>query len=411
MARLLPAGTERVQNLSSTHRPGDVLNERWLQLEGKPGPRSYYRRLWRVCRRPPRCVDELADGHVVRAVLNDAILQRDSRESPLFAGLPVLAVEPGEGAKSLEGPGACSIFCGEKRDRGGVLFAFGAASSADLLGLPGELLRGIAITKVPTTLWRWGQLRLAPRPGSTSRRASTSWARFPNEGRLHLIARSQRCPRGVRGRRGGVINKGCSPTADPLRRLEAARGGGEPPALAGSFAGAARSGAIVEADEQETARDGGRELLFLGKPSGMRSKTAAGYGGICTAGSRDWVCAAARCRRNWFTSRGDFERLERVVTAHALPTRLGRRWRIRNSMLDDADKKVRAGGCASSCCAGSARRRRRPTCRRRWSRELHEVARRDFGLRISAGGSVFPVGARLRSSCPRRRHPNPNCPP
>jgi len=116
-------------------------------------------------------------------------------------------------------------------------------------------------------------------------------------------------------------------------------------------------------------------LHNLGNTFGHAIENAAGYGEYLHGEAvAIGLCAAARCRRNLVTSAGDFERLERVVTAHALPTRL--RAPLAYPELHAAmtrDKEVRAGGCASSCCAGSARRRRRPTCRRVGRESFHEV--------------------------------------
>ena len=72
----------------------------------------------------------------------------------MFGGAPMLAVAPGEGAKSLEGFGRALNFLAEaKLDRGGVVFAVGGGVVGDLAGFAAAAwLRGVDFQQVPTTL-------------------------------------------------------------------------------------------------------------------------------------------------------------------------------------------------------------------------------------------------------------------
>jgi 3-dehydroquinate synthase len=104
---------------------------------------------------------------------------------------------------------------------------------------------------------------------------------------------------------------------------------------------------IVEADEHETAKEGGRALLNLGHTFGHAIENAAGYGEYLHGEAvAIGLCAAARLSQKLgYVSSADGGRVDRVVTAHRLPTRL--RAPLGYGELHAAmtrDKKVRAGG-------------------------------------------------------------------
>jgi 3-dehydroquinate synthetase len=104
---------------------------------------------------------------------------------------------------------------------------------------------------------------------------------------------------------------------------------------------------IVEADERETAKEGGRALLNLGHTFGHAVENAAGYGEYLHGEAvAIGLCAAARLSQKLGAlTAADVARVERVVAAHGLPVRL--RAPLAFAELHAAmtrDKKVRAGG-------------------------------------------------------------------
>jgi 3-dehydroquinate synthetase len=103
---------------------------------------------------------------------------------------------------------------------------------------------------------------------------------------------------------------------------------------------------IVEADERELAKEGGRALLNLGHTFGHAIENVAGYG-VYLHGEAVAIglCAAARLSQKLGgIDAADVTRVESLVANHALPTRL--RGPLAISELFGAmsrDKKVRAG--------------------------------------------------------------------
>jgi 3-dehydroquinate synthase len=109
----------------------------------------------------------------------------------------------------------------------------------------------------------------------------------------------------------------------------------------------ARKARIVEADERETAKEGGRALLNLGHTFGHAIENVAGYGAYLHGEAIGiGLCAAARLSQKLgYIGAEDVARVERVVAAHSLPTRL--HVPLAYPALQAAmtrDKKVRAGG-------------------------------------------------------------------
>jgi len=264
---------------------------------------------------------------------------------------PVLAVEPGEGSKSLAGLGRVLDFlAAQKLDRGGALFAVGGGVIGDLGGFAAaSWLRGIDFFQVPTTL-------LAMVDSSVGGKTGINLAAGKN------LAGAFHQPRGV------FISTGLLATLPPR---EFAAGAAEvikygllgdaalfaelektPLTVTGANLGAvirrccALKARIVEADERETAKDGGRALLNLGHTFGHAIENAAGYGEYLHGEAvAIGLCAAARLSRELgFASAQNEARVASVLTAHALPTRLRAPLPLAALMAAVAsDKKVRAG--------------------------------------------------------------------
>jgi 3-dehydroquinate synthase len=263
-----------------------------------------------------------------------------------------MAVEPGEGAKSLAGFGRVLDFLAEhKLDRGGVLFAIGGGVIGDLGGFAAAAwLRGIEFQQVPTTL-------LAMVDSSVGGKTGINIAAGKNlVGAFHQ-------PRGVYVSTGmlttlpasefaagmaEVIKYGLLGDAELFALLERT-----PLTVASAdLAGVIRrccvlKARIVEADERETAQEGGRALLNLGHTFAHAIENVAGYGEYLHGEAVGiGLCAAARLSQKLgYIGAAEVARIDRVVAAHALPGRL--RAPLRWSELQAAmmrDKKARAGG-------------------------------------------------------------------
>src|SRR6185436_13759309 len=81
---------------------------------------------------------------------------------------------------------------------------------------------------------------------------------------------------------------------------------------------------VVEADEFETAKDGGRALLNLGHTFGHAIEQVTGYGAYLHGEAvAIGLCAAVRLSQKLgYITAIDVGRVESTVAAHALPTRL-----------------------------------------------------------------------------------------
>ena len=96
-----------------------------------------------------------AAGRKVAVVTDENLAAKQGAAlTAMFGEAPVLAVAPGEGAKSLDGLGRVLAFLAEhKLDRGGVVFALGGGVVGDLAGFAAAAwLRGVEFQQVPTTL-------------------------------------------------------------------------------------------------------------------------------------------------------------------------------------------------------------------------------------------------------------------
>jgi 3-dehydroquinate synthase len=269
----------------------------------------------------------------------------------LFAGAPTLALAPGEESKSIPELGrALDFLAAHGLDRSGALFAVGGGVVGDLAGFAAATyLRGIDYYQVPTTL-------LAMVDSSVGGKTAVNLKAGKN------LAGAFHQPRGV------FVSTGFLATL-PAREFAAGMAEVVKSALLGDrrlFGELERSAltagdrrlpstirrccaikaGLVEADERETAARGGRALLNLGHTFGHAVEQVAGYGeylhGEAVAVG---LCAAARLsRRLGLIGEADAARVERVVAAHSLPTRLRSPLGLPGLMAAMArDKKSRAG--------------------------------------------------------------------
>lgn len=299
-------------------------------------------------------VDQLSAAGRRSAVLTDVNVQRAHPAAlrAMFASAPILAVEAGENAKSLGGLGRVLDFlAAEKLDRGGVLFAVGGGVIGDLGGFAAATwLRGIPYYQVPTTLLAMVDSSVGGKTG-INLDAGKNLAGAFHQPRGVFISTNllQTLPaREFAAGMAEVIKYGLLGDAALFAQLERTPltvASAELPAIIRRCC--ALKARIVEADERETAKEGGRALLNLGHTFGHAIENAAGYGEYLHGEAvAIGLCAAARLSQKLGDIAGnDVGRIERVVAAHALPTRL--RAPLAYPDLQAAmtrDKKVRAGG-------------------------------------------------------------------
>lgn len=272
----------------------------------------------------------------------------------MFEGVPLLAVEPGEGAKSLAGlERVLNFLAAEKLDRGGALFAVGGGVIGDLGGFAAaSWLRGIDYYQVPTTLLAMVDSSVGGKTGINLAAGKNLVGAF-HQPRGVFIATDLLAtlpPREFAAGMAEVIKYGLLGDAALFEELER-----NPLADARAYEGLARvvrrccaaKAAIVQADERETAREGGRALLNLGHTFGHAIENAAGYGEYLHGEAvAIGLCAAARLSQKLgYIGGAEIARIERTLAAHALAVRL--RAPLKFAALHAAmtrDKKVRAGG-------------------------------------------------------------------
>ena len=287
------------------------------------------------------------------AVLTDTNFARAQPAAlrEMFGDSPVLAVEPGEGSKSLAGLGRVLDFlAAQKLDRGGALFAVGGGVVGDLGGFAAaSWLRGIDFYQVPTTLLAMVDSSVGGKTGINLAAGKNLAGAFhqPRGVFISTALLATLPPREFAAGAAEVIKYGLLGDAALFAALE------QTPLTVASIDLAdvirrccALKARIVEADERETAKDGGRALLNLGHTFAHAIENAAGYGDYLHGEAvAIGLCAAARLSRELgFIAARDEERIAAVVAAHTLPTRLRAPLPLVALMTAVArDKKVRAG--------------------------------------------------------------------
>jgi len=288
------------------------------------------------------------------AVLTDVNFARvqGAALAAMFDGLPVLVVEPGEGSKSLAGLGRVLDFLAEhKLDRGGVLFAAGGGVIGDLGGFAAAAwLRGIDFFQMPTTLLAMVDSSVGGKTGINLAAGKNLVGAF-HQPRTVFVATGLLATLPAREFAAGmaeVIKYGLLGDLELLTQLERTPLTVTSPRLAEVIRQCcALKARIVEADERETAKEGGRALLNLGHTFGHAVENAAGYGEYLHGEAvAIGLCAAARLSQKLGAlTAEDVTRVERVLAAHGLPVRLRAplAWGELHTAMT-RDKKVRAGG-------------------------------------------------------------------
>jgi 3-dehydroquinate synthase len=294
-----------------------------------------------------------AAGRKVAVVTDENLAAKQATAlKAMFGDTPVLAVAPGEGAKSLTGLGRALDFLAEhKLDRGGVVFAVGGGVVGDLAGFAAAAwLRGVDFQQVPTTLLAMVDSSVGGKTGINIAAGKNLVGAF-HQPRAVYISTDLLATLPAREFAAGmaeVIKYGLLGDAALLAQLERAPLTVKSAELAAVIhrCCAIKAG-IVQADERETAKEGGRALLNLGHTFGHAIENVAGYGEYLHGEAvAIGLCAAARLSEKLgMVGAAEIARVEAVVAAHGLPTRL--RAPLATGALREAmarDKKVRAGG-------------------------------------------------------------------
>jgi 3-dehydroquinate synthase len=287
------------------------------------------------------------------AAVTDANLERVQAAAldGMLPGIARVAVEPGEKSKSLEGLGRVLDFMAEERlDRRSVLVAVGGGVVGDLAGFAAAAyLRGIAFWQVPTTLLAMVDSSVGGKTGINLAAGKNLVGAFHQPAKVFIDTAflDTLPPREFAAGMAEVIKYGLIGDADLLAGLER-----EPLTVASADLAevirrcCAAKARVVEADEFERAAEGGRALLNLGHTFGHAIEQVTGYGAYLHGEAvAVGLAAAARLSRELgLIGASDVGRIDAVLAAHALPTRL--RAPLPWTALREAmgrDKKVRAG--------------------------------------------------------------------
>ena len=269
----------------------------------------------------------------------------------MFGGQPTLVLDPGEETKSLRELGRVLDFLAEHRvDRGGAVFAVGGGVIGDLAGFAAaSYLRGIAFYQVPTTLLAMVDSSVGGKTGINLHAGKNLVGAFHQPRAVfvgtELLATLP--PREFAAGMAEVIKTGLLGDADLFAQLEHTALTVNSPALGPVIRRCcAMKARVVEADEHETAKDGGRALLNLGHTFGHAIEQVTGYGAYLhgEAVAIGLTAAARLSQKLGYLDAGAEERVEAVVRAHGLPVRLRAPLPLAALMSAMArDKKVRAG--------------------------------------------------------------------
>ncbi len=293
-----------------------------------------------------------AQGRKVAVLTDHTIAEQQAQAlGAMFGDAPMLVVPPGEKSKTLSEFGRALEFLAERRlDRAAALFAVGGGVIGDLGGFAAaSYLRGIDYFQVPTTLLAMVDSSVGGKTGINLNTGKNLAGAFHQPRGVYVATGMLATlpPREFAAGAAEVIKYGLLGDAGLFAKLERA-----PLAQASADLGAvirsccAAKARIVEADERELAREGGRVLLNLGHTFAHAVEQAAVYGtylhgeavavGLCAAGRLSQKLGLLRAE--------DVVRIEATVSAHRLPIRLRRPLALQRLLAAmGRDKKVQAG--------------------------------------------------------------------
>lgn len=269
----------------------------------------------------------------------------------LFDAVPRCELPPGEKTKSLAELGRVLDFMAAQRlDRGSVLWILGGGVIGDLGGFAAaSYLRGIEFVQVPTTLLAMVDSSIGGKTGINLSAGKNLVGAFhhPSEVFLPIPCLRTLPPREFAAGMAEIIKYGLLGDADLFARLEKA-----PLTLTSAdLATVIRrccemKAAVVQADERETAKEGGRALLNLGHTFGHAIEQVTGYGTYLHGEAVGIGLAAAARLSAKLGALPDAEiaRVDHTVGSHQLPIRLREPLEVTALMAAmQHDKKVRTG--------------------------------------------------------------------
>lgn len=293
-----------------------------------------------------------ASGRKVAVVTDRHLASRQPAAlAGMFGDVPKIVAEPGEGAKSIEVfERVLEFLAAERIDRTGVLFAVGGGVIGDLGGYAAAAwLRGIEFYQVPTTLLAMVDSSVGGKTGINLAAGKNLVGAFHQPKGVYigtdLLATLP--AREFAAGMAEVIKYGLLGDAALFAQLERTPLTVTSPELAGVIRRCCELKAkVVEADERELAKEGGRALLNLGHTFGHAIEQVSGYGAYLhgEAVAVGTAAAARLSQKLGYLASAEVARIDATLAAHALPVRL--RTGLPLSELVAAmsrDKKVRAG--------------------------------------------------------------------
>ncbi len=299
-----------------------------------------------------RVADLAAAGRRVVLLTDENLVEQQLNAlHEMFDDVPTLVVTPGETAKSLAEFGRVLDFlAAHKVDRTGALFAVGGGVIGDLGGFAAaSYLRGIDYFQVPTTLLAMVDSAVGGKTGINLAAGKNLAGAFhqPRGVFISTDVLATLPPREFAAGMAEVIKYGLLGDPALFAQLESVPLSASSRDLATVIRRCcALKARIVELDERESAKSGGRALLNLGHTFGHAIEQATDYaaylhGEAVAVG----LCAAARLSHKLgYINAADAARIEAVVAAHGLPVRLRAPLPLAGLLAAAArDKKVRAG--------------------------------------------------------------------
>lgn len=269
-----------------------------------------------------------------------------------FGSIPRLVVSTGERTKSLEVFGRVLDFlAANKVSRQGVLWVVGGGVTGDLGGFAAATyLRGIDYMQVPTTLLAMVDSAVGGKTGLNLSAGKNLVGAFHHP-RAVFVATEFLLTLPAREFAAGlaeVIKYGLLGDAALFAQLAKAPLNAQSPKLASVIRRCCEiKAALVQADERETAAEGGRALLNLGHTFGHAIEQVTGYktylhGEAVAIG----LAGAARLSHQLgLVPAADVAQIERVLITHHLPVRLRAPLPvIKLQAATSHDKKNRADG-------------------------------------------------------------------
>lgn len=269
-----------------------------------------------------------------------------------FGPMPHLILPAGEKTKSLESLGLVLDFLAANRvTRQGVLWVLGGGVTGDLGGFAAaSYLRGIDYVQVPTTLLAMVDSSVGGKTGINLSAGKNLAGAFHHPRAVYVATEFlQTLPaREFAAGMAEVVKYGLLGDAALFRQFEKTvltPAHAELPAVIRRCC--EMKARIVQADEHETAAEGGRALLNLGHTFGHAVEQVTGYATYLhgEAVAVGLVGAARLSQKLGLLPAGDVGRIERVLAAQHLPVRL--RGPLPVAKLQAAtthDKKNRADG-------------------------------------------------------------------